>query len=167
MQKKVSFNLFASHSGYLLVIVLVALGCCGCNQILTPKESETRVLSKVETDSVNYEKMRTSSGKNDSTVLSYYGLSTKLGRKSSESLSEAASRLMENQKISPNREAAVNVMTYMKNMSEISLPFAEDFYKSQVELLIKIEKAYPLKWKEHIRRNYGQRILDIHLKNRK
>ena len=167
MQKKVFFNLFAPHSGYFLVIVLVALGCCGCNQILTPKESEPRVMSKVETDSVNYEKMRTSSGKNDSTVLSYYGLSTKLGRKSSETLSEAASRLMENQKTSPNREAGVKVMTYMKNMSEISLPFAEDFYKSQVELLIKIEKAYPLNWKNLIKGNYGQRILDIHLKNKK
>jgi hypothetical protein len=167
MQKKVSFNLFASLSEYFLVIVLVALGCCGCNQISTPRETEPRVLSKVEMDSVNYEKMRAASGKNDSTVLSYYGLSTKLGRKSSETLSEAASRLMENQKTSPNREAGVKALIYMKNKSEISAQFAEEFYKSQVEVLIKIEKAYPLDWKNMIKGNYGQRILDIHLRNRK
>lgn len=166
MQKKVSFNLFASSCGSLLVLFLGTLCFFGCNQILAPKESEPRILSKVEQDSLMYENLRSSSGKKDSSVLSYYELSTTLGRKSSETLSEAASNLMENQKTSPNREEGVKLMTYMRNMSEINAQFAEDFYKSQVELIIKVEKAYPLKWKEHIRRNYGQRILDIHLKNK-
>lgn len=161
--QKFYFIPFASHSRYLLVMFFVASCCCGCNQILTPRDSEPRVLSKVETDSLNYEMMRAASGKNDSTILSYYELSSKLGRKSSETLSEAASRLMENQVLSPNREAGAKVLTYSRNMSEINGVFAREFYIAQRETITAIEKKYPLKWKELVRHNFGQRILEIHI----